>query len=313
MLVLLAASGLGLLALPAIVRPLGRRLAPDEWARLSAIALLSGALAIETAAVLAASATVLRAAGVHPLADACERVIGSLLPGGPTGGWLSAGVALALPALAASGLRRARCDQRATRVEPWIGDHRRGGDCEIVRLPTDQPLAVSVPGRPPQVIVSEGLVGVLAPAELAAVLDHEAAHLQYRHDRYLLLAILIERTFGGLPLVRRSTVALRAAVERWADEVAAAAGPDARRHLRDALLAVAQAVAAPPAVAALTHARFILERLDALELAPPLRRLGVRAVVCAPGGVLGGSALASVGWWAGAAGLVVRASGHCPL
>lgn len=50
-------------------------------------------------------------------------------------------------------------------------------------LPVDHPLAYCLPAvNQPLTIVSQGLLDELSPDQLSAVLTHEAAHLQQRHD-----------------------------------------------------------------------------------------------------------------------------------
>ncbi|MGH9244293.1 MAG: M56 family metallopeptidase [Acidimicrobiales bacterium] len=309
---LLVGGGVGLLILPAAARPLGRRVAPREWARFCALALAGGAVAVEAAAVLAAAPTVLRAAGVPTLAGACERMLGGLTPGGPVGGWAAAAVAFALPVVAGLGAVRTWEAQRVAWIEPWLGEHRCHGPHRLVILPTDQLLALNVPARRPQIVISEGLAATLAPAELGAVLDHEAAHLAHRHHRYLLLASAVDHSLGWLPLVHRSTGALRVSLERWADE-AAAARPGARQSLRDALLRVAHLLATPPAAVAFGGADALIERLDALEAESGRPSVWLHALLYAPGSALGGTALVAIGSWAGTADALLRAAGHCPV
>ncbi|MGH9116842.1 MAG: hypothetical protein ACRD0A_02865, partial [Acidimicrobiales bacterium] len=80
MLIILLSVGVALLALPGLARPLGRRMAPSEWARLCGMALAGGAVLLELTVVLFALPTVLRAAGAPLLASLCERMLGPLVP-----------------------------------------------------------------------------------------------------------------------------------------------------------------------------------------------------------------------------------------
>jgi len=129
------------------------------------------------------------------------------------------------------------------------------------------------------VVVSRRLVDILAEDELAAVLRHELAHIQHRHDRYLLLARVIEQSLGLLPFVRQSTHALRCALERWADEEAAGGARRGRESVRTAIIRVIEAIATAD-VAAFVSLGTVAERLQALQAAPasgwsPLRRIVV--------------------------------------
>jgi hypothetical protein len=309
---LLVASGVGLLALPALTRRLGRRLAPREWAILCTVAIGGGALAIEGAAVFVAAPTVLRAVGVPALASACERMLGPLTPGGPVAGWAATGVAATIAAFAALGVVRAERGRRAVRVGPGVGEHRPLGSVDLVVLPSRRPIAVTVPGDRGQIVISDGLVAALSPEQLDAVIRHERAHLTHRHHRYLTLAAAVEQAFVILPPVRRSTATLRLALERWADEEAASGGPEARRALHAALLAVVEATLASPALAALAAPDGIIERLDALSAAAPQPPLTSHAFLYTPGTLLGGTMLVAVGSWAGAARALLAMAGRCP-
>ncbi len=86
------------------------------------------------------------------------------------------------------GRRRATLRQRQTRAHaqaaPIVG--RRlpvtspGGDPAVV-LDDPRPAAYCVPGRPGTIVLTSGALAVLDPAQLAAVLAHERAHLAGRH------------------------------------------------------------------------------------------------------------------------------------
>jgi Zn-dependent protease with chaperone function len=308
---LLIVSGFGLLALPALLRSVGRRLTPPEWSKLCAAALVGGALTVETGAVLYAAPTVLRAVGVSALANACERMLGHFAPGGPWVGWACALGAATIAALAGHGVIKTRRVQRLVWAEPGLGLHERFGEHELVTLPTGRPLAVSVEGPTSQILVSDGLVDTLPPDQLAAVLRHEAAHLSLGHQRLLTLAGAVERAFAFFPPSARGAAALRTALERWADEVAAGAAADARTRLRDAIVGVSGALVAPQ-VAALSAADTVAERVEALNHEPPAPGRMIRAVAYLPGTALGGSILLAGGLWAGQARMVLAMLGRCP-
>lgn len=306
----LALAGVAVLCLPGLVRRLGRRLAPAEWARLCAAALAGGAAMVETALVLSAAPTVLRAAGVPAVASTCERMLGRLAPGGPAAGWVAAVAAILLPALGVVGVRRAMSAWRVVRAEPWLGTHSRHGHHELVVLPTPHPLAATVPGAPGQILVSDGLVEALGDAELAAVLRHESAHLDHHHHRFLLLAAALDHAVGILPPVRRSTAALRLALERWADEAAAGDDLETRTTVRRALVAMSEALLAP-AMAAFSSADTVAERLEALGDDPPRPAFSSHVLLYAPGTALGASAVAALATWASNAQFVLAMAGRC--
>jgi hypothetical protein len=282
MTLLLLLSGLGLLGLPACARPLGRRLPPAEWARACAGLLAAGVIVVEASLAIQAAPTMLRMAGLEDIADLCEHVA----PGGaPVGiaAATAAGVIALLAGCSALGVRR-RC--RTARVEPEIGWHGDLGGHRLVVLPSEELVAFSTAGRPGQVVMSRGLITALSDDELAAVVRHEVAHVQHRHQRYLLLARVVEGSLGLLPMVRRCVAALRCAVERWADEEAAGPRSSGRASVHAALLRVAE-LAAMPDIAAFTTPETVAERLEALRTAPARGlAVGRRLLVYLPAGLL---------------------------
>jgi hypothetical protein len=280
MTLLLLAGALGLIVLPGCARPLGRRLPPGEWAKLCAGLLAAGALALEASLIVIGGPTVLRLAHLEAAAHLCEHALGELVPGGTPVGIAAAVIALLLGAAAVRSLVRTRGSCQALRIEPGIGWHGDLGGQELVVLPSQELVAFSMGRRPAQVVVSRRLIGLLTDEELAAVLRHELAHVHHRHRRYLLLARTVEQSIGLLlPIVRAGTAALRCALERWADEAAAAGGRRGRESVRAALLRVIEATAMPE-VAAFVSPGTVLERLQALQTGPAsgpalARRLGV--------------------------------------
>lgn len=277
----LVAAGVTLILLPALVAGASRQLRPAEWARLAAGATWLGLRSIQLGLLLTAAPTALGAVGVDSVADACHRLFGPVASGaGGTGPAWASGVAFAALTMRARAVRsRARREQRTAHIEPWLGRHHAISNAELVVLPTETVLAYAIPGQPAQVIISDGLAEALTDDELSAVVRHEQAHLRNRHDRYLVLATVVEGALGWLPGVKRSTQTLRLSVERWADE-AAADRPGARDEIRRALLKTAETLVA--AVPAFTAACTIVERLEALGSAPPEPSRRQRAVVAAP-------------------------------
>lgn len=275
----LVLAGLALLALPGLAMSRGARLQPSEWARLTFASIRVGFRAVQLGLFLTAAPTVLRAVGVHTVADACHRVLGPIMPGGSVTGWVAAVASGLLLAGSALVRRRALRLQRAARVEGWLGAHEEVDGADIVLLPTSAPLAYATPGAPPQVVVSEGLAATLTHEEFDAVVRHELAHIRHRHDRYLVVATVVEATLGWFPGARASTAALRLGVERWADE-AAARRPAERDSVRRALLKATETML--KVVPAFTSACTLLARLDALDTDPPAPSVAERAVVVAP-------------------------------
>lgn len=309
---LLIGAGLGLVCLPAALRSLGRRLAPPTWARLCLAALIAGAGSVGCGLVLYAAPTVLLALGVPGLATACERMLGGVAPGGAAAGWVAGSAALALGAQGAVGLVGSRRVRRRCRVESGLGQHRPLGSHELVILPSAQPIALCVDGRPGQVVVTEGLAAALGPAEMAAVLAHESAHLDSGHERYLTAAGFVASAFCWFAPARASVAVLRLGLERAADEAAASQITGGRQVLRAALVrTVATALGTP--VAAFSAADTVAERLEALESPPPPAGLASLGLLYTPGIALGTASVAGLAAWSGYLHMLVVMAGRCPL
>jgi Zn-dependent protease with chaperone function len=235
---ILALLGLGLLllALPAVVRSwASRHLRAAEWTRAATSALLLGSVAVVAALVLAAVPAVASVLQLPALIDHCRGALAPLADDPTLLSWAAGGTAALLTASFVLGVCRAWTLARRARIEPWLGDHDALDDFDLVVVPTRELVAFGVPGSPPQVVVSEGLVHGLDPSAAAAVIDHEVAHHRHRHALYLALLAGIDRAFGTWKIVRQGVEAARGAIEAWADE---ACGGDERRResLRRALV-----------------------------------------------------------------------------
>lgn len=276
----LVALGLALLALPGALAARGAALAPAEWCRTVAVSLRVGRVAVQLGLAMLAAPVLLEALGARGAAHTCHRSF----HGGVPVPWLVGGMAAGLLALVTvRSLGAYRRDAHALdrlRVPRWLGSHRRSGGVDVVSLPTDEVVAYAVPGRPGQIVISSRLSGALAADELAAVVDHERAHLRHRHHALLRLAADLDARVPEVGFVRRSTGVLRLAVERWADEDAAAVTPAGRSAVRRALVGTV-AVALDPA-AGFTSPCTLVERLDALGTPPPRPGARLRMMAAAP-------------------------------
>jgi Zn-dependent protease with chaperone function len=90
---------------------------------------------------------------------------------------------------------------------------------------SDQPYAVTLPGRAGQIVMSTAMIELLDTRERAVVLAHEEAHARYRHDRYLLVAAIAA---AALPPLRGIARRVNYSIERWADDAAAVVCGDRR-------------------------------------------------------------------------------------
>ncbi|HEY6794590.1 MAG TPA: cytochrome c oxidase assembly protein [Kineosporiaceae bacterium] len=126
-----------------------------------------------------------------------------------------------------------------TRGEPLTDDHRRTvalftvlagaaayrterrAGVEVSYVESDRPLAVSLPGRTPRVVVTSRLEDALTTGELRAVIEHERAHLARRHGWIARLARFNVSCTPALPGARQLDRSTRLLVELIADDVAA--------------------------------------------------------------------------------------------
>lgn len=83
------------------------------------------------------------------------------------------------------------------------------------------PVAYSVPGWHTRLVLTAGLVDLLSPPQLAAVVAHERAHLQSHHDLLLLPFQAWSVALGRLPGVDGARRAVATLAEMQADDAAA--------------------------------------------------------------------------------------------
>lgn len=274
-----------------------KRVHPAHQARLLAVGLLSGGILIQAGLWLWASPVVLDAVGRPDLAAACEAMFGGSAPGGRIGGIAALGAAiwLAMKATcAAVGIWR---EQRRYRVEWPLGVASHHPTHDLVILPLAQPIAYTVGGRPPQVVLSQGIVDRLPGECVDAITAHEVIHARHRHHRYLMLASALGAAAGWLPPVRTGIDHLKFALERWADEGSAHLAPQGRQGVRTALLAMATTMVYPPAaVPAFGGADTIRARLHALNGEAPTAGGGRLVAAYGAAGVLLMATMATAGW-----------------
>lgn len=300
----------GATVLPLVVsRSSGRRFHPRLWAGFGVVTIVGAALSIWLSLLLLGAPVIVPLVAGQATADLCSRVLHRLEPGGPALAWTAAVVLGGGIMAVLSGVQRLRRHHRAMRIPPEIGTHADRDGFVLVIVPVAAPLAYSLGGWHPQVVISEDLWVRLDDDELAAVLAHEAAHVRSHHSRWLAVATLVTSALWFVPWVGRSAASITVALERWADEEAAR--EVGRDTLRRALLCAADAMAAGPGVAALNGADSLLERLSMLEAAPRHARC---AFAVASGGLT--LALSAAGAAAASGGLseVLAFLGHlCPI
>lgn len=159
--------------------------------------------------------------------------------------------------------RTLRAAARAARqLTPVVGD--------VVLIDADEPAAYTVATPRGPIVVSGAMLAALTAQERRALLAHERSHLRHRHYRYLHAVRLAS---AANPLLASTADAVARAVERWADEDAAAEVGDralVARALARAGLARAGRIAQGGTAAA--DAR-VAERARLLLGPPPRTRL----------------------------------------
>jgi hypothetical protein len=220
------AVAVSLLVLPALTRRWAvRSEKPAMWARFVLVSLVAGATLLAAGLAHEALPLVLSLAGPEDLAAVCLRIGGHVIARMPFGGWLSVGLLAILLTGSIRGVIRAR--------SRW--DNLQLGQNEIVILDTPQHLAVSVPGSPGQVLVSQSVVSELDAEQFDGLIRHEEAHLDLHHARFLLAGAAVDGAFGSVGPIHRGVTSLRLSLERWADEVAIGSSQSRRAALRGAL------------------------------------------------------------------------------
>ena len=308
---LLFLAALALLLVPAALGSIGHRLSHPERTRLMVGSLTVGITLVEVGLILTAAPTVLRAFRMTDLAAVCERLAGHGLSGNVVVGWAAATLALILPCLALVGAQRSRNVQHRMRADSWVGTHSRLGPYELVVLPTSSMLAVSVPGRPGQILLSEGLMTALKPMEVEAVLRHEAAHLDLRHGSILTIVSMMQWSVGWLPMMRRSLSSLRLSLEQWADAVAVEDLGSSQPLL--AALRTYVSLAVSPYAAGFSAAETIGWRVHALVKHPSESTAGVKWLSYSVVGGLGAVATGALTVWISHAHQLAAASLYCPI
>jgi beta-lactamase regulating signal transducer with metallopeptidase domain len=143
----------------------------------------------------------------------------------------------------------------------------------LVVVEDEQPDAYALPGLGGRVVVSTAMLRALPSDERRVLLAHEAAHLAHRHHLWVQVAFVAA---AANPLLRPAARAVRAGVERWADEIAAAEVGDralTARALARAGLARTNGrrrVGRPLALGGADGA--VVDRARALLAGPPPRR-----------------------------------------
>lgn len=151
---------------------------------------------------------------------------------------------------------------------PWPAEH------GALVLDHPAPVAYCLPGLRSRLVLSVGVLDVLAPAELHAVLAHERAHLRERHDLVVLPFVAWGATAPFVRGMRAAQLAVAALIEMRADDVAV--GTVRRQELSGALRAVGGSA---PAAALSSFTAAMDSRNDRIMAPPPPLSRPVRILV----------------------------------
>ncbi len=200
-----------------IAVPLSRRLAPRPAAHVLAGAAVTAGLIWVGALSLLAMATLGRLGVVDQLGHWSNAVLNSHAPVPPITG-IGSVVLLVLVAgsLSLAAVRLCRGLLQLKRLRSSVSAHRCG---DLAVIDCAEPEALAVPGRPGSIVVTSGMLRVLDPAEQAVLFAHERSHLRSAHWAFRLATRL---GAALLPVATPLVGAGDQALERWADEAAAA-------------------------------------------------------------------------------------------
>jgi Zn-dependent protease with chaperone function len=110
-------------------------------------------------------------------------------------------------------------------------------------LADSRAVAYCVPGLHPRIVLSEGTLRLLGPAEIAAVIQHERGHAQERHGLVLLPMLGLRDLFRWIPYARLASLQIAALLEMAADDYSVRRGDS--RTLARALVDMAGSGWAP--------------------------------------------------------------------
>jgi hypothetical protein len=163
----------------------------------------------------------------------------------------------------------------------------------LIVIPDALPTVFAVPGWPGRIVASVGFLRLLTPQERRAVLAHEQAHLDGRHDLHMTAALI---AVAINPLLGKIAGAAHLALERSADETAAEAVGD--RRLVAETIARAAVICSPPSGHGLftmaASGNDVVWRVAHLLDGPPRRRRLLEAALVATSAVALTATLVSV-------------------
>lgn len=187
----------------------------------------ASALLAAWAVLVCVTLTALALPGVAELLHWCWLALHAGPPGrADTIAGITSGVVLGIAAvrggwqLVRTGRHRRRLHDKHAQLA-WLLTGRRPEPGAVLWLPAAEPLAYSLAGDPPLVVMSTALHDCLDRASVRAVETHEHAHVRRRHHLLVAVAQAAAAGLGWLPLMRHSPTLVRTLVELDADAHAA--------------------------------------------------------------------------------------------
>lgn len=194
---------------------LGRSLPPATAVRLLSATAMVTALSTGFVLSLAAFAA---AAQFQPIATLGHWSAGTVAAGDPVPLLLGLMCGASVTALMGTAARRILHTGRDLLAAATACRGLGVGTDGLVVIHDDAPDAYAIPGFRGRVVVSTAMLRALSAPERRALLAHESSHLRHHHHLYVQVA---ELSAAANPLLRPVAQAVRAGVERWADEDAA--------------------------------------------------------------------------------------------
>jgi hypothetical protein len=205
------------LLLSRVAVPLTRRLAPRAAAWVLAGTALAAGLMWAAGLSCLAVATMSRLGIVDHLGHWSPAVLNAHQPVPLSAGLVSLMLLiLVLVSLGGAAVRLARGFTQLRGLRASVSAHQCG---DLAIIDSAEPEALTVPGWPGSIVVTSGMLRVLDPGERAVLLAHERSHLRSGHWLFRLATRL---GAALLPTVKPLIASGDQALERWADEAAAA-------------------------------------------------------------------------------------------
>jgi Zn-dependent protease with chaperone function len=85
-------------------------------------------------------------------------------------------------------------------------------------LSDSRTVAYCLPGLHPRIVLSEGTLRLLGPAQIAAVIEHERGHAMEHHGLVMLPMVGLRNVFGWIPYARRAPGQIASLLEMSADD-----------------------------------------------------------------------------------------------